>query len=150
MAAIAGRPAFLADGNGQGILESESAPPYREEEVKGKGIGLVATRTIQAGELVMARTPGLMVNERAIDVLGKKAISELLTRAVDDLPRRHRENILNLSSHSSASDADDLIYKILQTNSFRTGRHDGVDPFYSLFTEGSSNAQDIRTATNVD
>ncbi|XXH00129.1 hypothetical protein Hte_006471 [Hypoxylon texense] len=86
----------------------------------------------------MARTPGIMVNERAIDVLGKKAVSELLVRAVDDLPQHHRETLLNLSSHNNAADAGDLIYKILQTNSFRTGKHDGVNPFYSLFAEAES------------
>ncbi|KAI1767860.1 SET domain-containing protein [Hypoxylon sp. FL1150] len=134
MAAIAGRPAFFSDDDDNGIMPE---PPYREEEVKGKGIGLVATRRIRAGELIMARTPGLMVNERAIDVLGRKAISELLRRAINDLPQRHKDGLLKLSSHSSASDADDLIYKILQTNSFLTGRHDGTDPFYSLFTEVS-------------
>lgn len=125
-------------------------PPYREEEFEGKGIGLVATRTIRAGELIMARTPGIMMNEKAIQVLGKKAVSELLVRAVDDLPQHHRETLLNLSSHSSAADAGDLIFKILQTNSFRTGYHDGVSPFYSLFAEGSLASQGTKTVTNVD
>ncbi|KAI1776268.1 SET domain-containing protein [Hypoxylon cercidicola] len=134
MATIAGRPAFFTD---EAVTSDLKPTPYREEEFEGKGIGLVATRTIRMGELIMARTPGIMVNEKAIQVLGRKAISELLVRAVNDLPKHHRETLLNLSSHSSAADAGDLIFKILQTNSFRTGYHDGVNPFYSLFAEVS-------------
>ncbi|KAI1458850.1 SET domain-containing protein [Annulohypoxylon moriforme] len=138
---IATRPAFK-DGD-EGVAPKSTAP-YREVEIEGKDIGLVATRTIKAGELIMARTPGLMVNENAIHKLGKKTVSELLIRAVDDLPSQHREGLLNLSTHSAASDYGNRIYKILQTNSFRTGYHDGDNPFYSLFAEVSRLNHDCR------
>ncbi|KAI2466066.1 SET domain-containing protein [Annulohypoxylon bovei var. microspora] len=138
---IVTRPAFKNENEG---AESNSDHPYREVEIEGKDIGLVATRTIRAGELIMARTPAIMVNEIAVQKLGKKAVSELLIRAVDDLPFRHRENLLNLSTHSIASDYGDKLYRILQTNSFRTGYHDGDNPFYSLFTEVSRLNHDCR------
>ncbi|KAI0834675.1 SET domain-containing protein [Hypoxylon sp. FL0890] len=144
MSPIATRPAFRAEN--EAIAEPDSKPtsPYREVEIVGKDIGLVATRAIQAGELIMARAPAIMVNERAIQVLGKKAVSELLINAVENLPSQHRESLLNLSTHSAPSDYGDKLYRILQTNSFRTGYHDGNNPFYSLFTEVSRLNHDCR------
>ncbi|KAK6951975.1 hypothetical protein Daesc_006501 [Daldinia eschscholtzii] len=132
---ISTRPAFLTDKAEAIDSNSKSAVPYREVEIPGKDIGLVATRAIRAGELIMARTPAIMVNENAINTLGKKVVSELLIRAADNLPSQHRESLLKLSTHGSTSDYGDKLYKILQTNSFRTGYHDGINPFYSLFTE---------------
>ncbi|KAI1415415.1 SET domain-containing protein [Hypoxylon sp. FL1857] len=134
---IATRPAFRVEDEKVAEIDSTPTPPYREVEIVGKDIGLIATRKIQAGELIMARTPGIMVNEKAIQALGKKAVSELLIRAVENLPPQHRESLLKLSTHSAASDYGDKLYRILQTNSFRTGYHDGDNPFYSLFTEVS-------------
>ncbi|KAI0884311.1 SET domain-containing protein [Annulohypoxylon maeteangense] len=138
---IATRPAFK-DENGGAV--PSSTVPYQEVEIEGKGIGLVATRMIRAGELIMALTPGIMVNENAIQKLGRKTVSELLIGAVDELPSQHKESLLNLSTHSAASDYGDKIYRILQTNSFRTGYHDGDNPFYSLFTEVSRLNHDCR------
>lgn len=139
---IASRPAFEV---GNEKLEPEpKSTPYRETQIPGKDVGLVATRTIKAGELIMARIPGLMVNENAIQKLGRKTVSELLIRAVDDLPFHHRQSLLNLSTHSAPSDYGDKIYRILQTNSFRTGYHDGDNAFYSLFTEVSRINHDCR------
>ncbi|KAI1802921.1 SET domain-containing protein [Daldinia bambusicola] len=142
--AISSRPAFLTKKTEVIDSNLELTAPYREVEIPGKDIGLVATRTIRAGELIMARTPAIMVNEKAINTLGKKAISELLIRATLNLPSRHRKPLLKLSTHSSASDYGDKLYKILQTNSFRTGYHDGTNPFYSLFTEVSRLNHDCR------
>ncbi|KAI8958663.1 SET domain-containing protein [Daldinia sp. FL1419] len=141
---ISTRPAFFKNGIEGVESKQDLEVPYREVEIPGKDIGLVATRAIQAGELIMARTPSIMVNEKAIQSLGKKVISELLIRAVDNLPTRHRESLLKLSTHSSTKDYGDKLYKILQTNSFRTGYHDGVNPFYSLFTEVSRLNHDCR------
>ncbi|OTA94576.1 hypothetical protein M434DRAFT_10527 [Hypoxylon sp. CO27-5] len=141
---IATRPAFRAENEEVVEPNSKLIRPYREVEIVGKDIGLVATREIRAGELIMARTPAVMVNEKAIQALGKKAVSELLIRAVEELPSQHRESLLNLSTHSTPSDYGDKIYRILQTNSFRTGYHDGNNPFYSLFTEVSRLNHDCR------
>ncbi|OTB11409.1 hypothetical protein K445DRAFT_321999 [Daldinia sp. EC12] len=141
---ISTRPAFLTDKAEAIGSDSKSAVPYREVEIPGKDIGLVAARAIRAGELIMARTPAIMVNENAINTLGKKVVSELLIRAADNLPSQHRESLLKLSTHGSTSDYGDKLYKILQTNSFRTGYHDGVNPFYSLFTEVSRLNHDCR------
>lgn len=141
---IATRPAFKAENEKAVETDSKPVPPYHEVEIVGKDIGLVATRAIQAGELIMARTPAIMVNEKAIQALGRKAVSELLIRAVEELPSQHRESLLNLSTHSTPSDYGDKLYRILQTNSFRTGYHDGNNPFYSLFTEVSRLNHDCR------
>ncbi|KAI2602052.1 SET domain-containing protein [Hypoxylon sp. NC1633] len=144
IATIATRSAFLNDKGGGRTERDLKSLPYREVEIAGKGIGIVATRTIRAGELVIARTPGIMVNERATQTLEKKVLSELLVRAVDNLPSAHKDTLLNLSTHSDPSDYGDKIYKILTTNCFRTGYHDGVNPFYSLFAEVSRANHDCR------
>ncbi|KAI1100264.1 SET domain-containing protein [Jackrogersella minutella] len=141
---IATLPAFRDNDEARLEPNLKSTLPYREVEIVGKDIGLIATRTIEAGELIMARTPAIMVDEKAIQILGQKPVSELLIRAANDLPPQHRESLLNLSTHSAASDYGNRLYKILQTNSFRTGYHDGSNAFYSLFTEVSRLNHDCR------
>ncbi|KAI1390792.1 SET domain-containing protein [Hypoxylon trugodes] len=145
MSAIATRPVFTGERNERpGEIEPNATGPYREVVIEGKGIGLVATRKIRAGELIMALTPSVMVSEDAVKSLSKRDLSALLVRASEQLPSHHKENIEKLSTHSETKTQEEKLHKILETNSFRTGYHDGDNPFYSLFTEISRINHDCR------
>ncbi|KAM7202988.1 SET domain containing protein [Naviculisporaceae sp. PSN 640] len=119
--------------------ESGNFAPYKDVSVPGKGIGLVATEPIRSGKRIMARTPAVMVDDRAFRGLRKDDLALLLAQAILALPDLHRDRFMNLSSshdsHSSSStpgvpeeqDAKaqakkkvDLIYQIFTTNAFKT------------------------------
>ncbi|KAK1763503.1 hypothetical protein QBC33DRAFT_459372 [Phialemonium atrogriseum] len=116
---------------------SESSLPYRDVAIPGKGIGLIATRPIRAGQRIMAHRPAVMVDGRAYPGMSKENLADLLARAVEPLPPVHRDRFLNLSTHDGANGYTDLVHKIFTTNTFRTSVNDGESDFYSTFTEVS-------------
>lgn len=116
---------------------SESSLPYRDVAIPGKGIGLIATRPIRAGQRIMAHRPAVMVDGRAYPGMSKENLADLLARAVEPLPTVHRDRFLNLSTHDGANSYTDLVHKIFTTNTFRTSVNDGESDFYSTFTEGA-------------
>ncbi|KAI1747378.1 hypothetical protein F4782DRAFT_552131 [Xylaria castorea] len=106
---------------------------YREEEISGKGRGLVATEAIRTGQTLISRTPALVLNANAFKDLKRGELDNLLARAVDSLPPIHREEILELSTHNGARTDEEKVGRIFRTNSFSTGVHDGKSKFQSLF-----------------
>ncbi|KAK4209093.1 SET domain-containing protein 5 [Rhypophila decipiens] len=102
--------------------------PYKDVAFPGKGIGLMATEPIRAGRRIMARTPAVMVDDRAFRGLRRDDLALLLAQAILALPEPHVGRFLNLSSSHDAADASgstsqsqmDLIYKIFTTNAFKT------------------------------
>ncbi|KAI1340959.1 SET domain-containing protein [Xylariaceae sp. FL0016] len=109
-------------------------PAYRLAEVPGKGMGLLATRRIRQGQRVMQQTPAVVVNDEAVTSLGRDALAELLSQAMEALPAHHRGEVLGLSTHSAARDHGDRVYKIFAKNSYTSGMHDGVSTFRSLYS----------------
>lgn len=112
-----------------------SPAPYRAVPVPGKGIGLVAEHPIRANEVFMTRTPAVMVDDNAFQRLGKSRLTELLLKAVDDLPRAHRRDYFNLTTHGEANSRAERAYHIFIKNNFRTPV-EGVEVFHSAFTGG--------------
>lgn len=124
-------------GLGNGPQADAPAPPspYRDVPIPGKGIGLVATRPLQANEIFMARTPAVMVDDTAFRRLGRSRLTELLTKAVDDLPHAHRAEYLNLTTHDEVKTHAERVYQIFMKNNFRTPIQD-LEVFHSAFTQG--------------
>ena len=114
-------------------------PPFAAGEIPGKGIGVVATRHIQHGEVILANTPAIMVDHAAIDDLGDNFPYDFLVPAIGNLPREHREAYLNLSHHREAKDEAGRINGIMNTNAFDINIRDGEEGiFYAVFTESRS------------
>ena len=113
-----------------------SSELYEVAKIPDKGFGLVATKTIRDGDLVMTRNPAVVVNANAVSGLNRDYLANLLKSGVESLSDVHRDQYLNLSTHSLAGTYEERIHKIFKTNSFRTGPHDGVSDFHSTFTEG--------------
>ena len=118
------------------VGSSEILGLYEVAKIPDKGFGLVALKTIQDGQLVMTRTPAVVVNANAVSGLNRDLLAELLRDGVESLSDAHRNQYLNLSTHNLAGTYEERIHKIFKTNSFRTGPHDGVSDFHSTFTEG--------------
>ncbi|KAK3320249.1 hypothetical protein B0T19DRAFT_434152 [Cercophora scortea] len=101
---------------------------YKDVTIPNKGIGLLATQPIRTGRRVMARTPAVMVDDRAFKGLRKEDLALLLGQAILALPDAHRKRFLNLSiAHDEAVTGGgsltagmELIYNIFTNNAFKT------------------------------
>ena len=118
---------------------------YKEEEMPGKGIGLVATQPIRTGSRIMARSAAVMVDDRALRALATNELTELLVLAVQTLPSHHRLQFLNLSTHEGANSYADQVYKIFTTNAYRTSVDGGSD-FHSTFVESKDTSRLAKSA----
>lgn len=132
---ISALPVFTG-GHRSTVNVPEASPvPYRDVSIPGKGIGLVATTPVRTSEVYMARTPAVMLDDTAFRLLGRSRLTTLLTKAVDDLPREHRAEYLNLTTHSEMNTHEDRVYAIFMKNNFQTAIQD-VEVFHSTFTQG--------------
>lgn len=107
----------------------ETTAPFRVAEIPGKGRGLVATRPISKGEVVMAVRPVLVVEVDAYHELPDAEARHLYTQALDKLSQTARERFMNQAG-------DDVRVK-LGRNTFTvwigpSGRHMGAYPQASL------------------
>ncbi|KAI1865701.1 hypothetical protein JX265_008024 [Neoarthrinium moseri] len=123
-------------------VQAGTSTIYRQAELPEKGIGLLATAPIRAGQRIMSRTPALIVDGRLMQGLERNRMSQLLAQAVQELPTPHRKRFLDLSTHSSVSTFADRVYQIFAVNNFRTSLN-GWD-FQSTFTEVSRLNHDCR------
>ncbi|KAK2066535.1 hypothetical protein P8C59_000342 [Phyllachora maydis] len=122
---------------------------YEVSEVKGKGMGMVATDFIWRGEQILVNTASLMVDYRAFESLEDDEHKELQARAADALPEAHRAALLRLSTHVETN----LSYvakvdRVVTTNGFDidpdTGDVEQEAAFLVLFSETSRANHDCR------
>lgn len=122
--------------------------PYRDAKIPGKGIGLIATRPIRAGDPIMTRTPAVMVDGKAYASMNKRRLADLLAHAVGSLPSTHMGHFLNLSTHDPVQDDMDRAFRIFTTNAFRTPVGDAKLDLHSTFTEGGrEEVKDTKAST---
>ncbi|KAK4451375.1 hypothetical protein QBC34DRAFT_483919 [Podospora aff. communis PSN243] len=70
------------------------SPPYYVKEMPGKGIGLVANRTIKSGDVIMQTTPAMLVQFGPhLDFDGETRI-QLYERAAKRLPKKTYEDFM--------------------------------------------------------
>lgn len=112
-----------------------ASPSFREEEVPGKGIGLVATRRIAAGELILARTPAVLVDDEGFAELGEGSLTRLLVQAVEALPEQHQSEYLKLTTHDEVDSHEGRIYQVFAKNNYRTRIANTTD-FHATFIDG--------------
>ncbi|KAK7969955.1 hypothetical protein PG996_001608 [Apiospora saccharicola] len=135
---------IFSDEKSQARLPHSSASSYEDAEIPGKGIGLIATKPIRAGQRIMTRTPAVMIDRSALDALSEDVAVALLVQGVEALPTVHRDRYLNLTTHLDVPDRQMRISQIFAVNSFRTGVGDQGADFHSVFTEISRLNHDCR------
>lgn len=108
---------------------------YQQQEVPGKGIGLVATRRIPAGELILSRTPAVLVDDGAFRGLDKGRLTQVLVPAIEGLPAQHQSEYLKLSTHEEIHEHDEKIYHVFAKNNYRTRIANTTD-FHATFIDG--------------
>ncbi|KAG8160654.1 hypothetical protein KVR01_008918 [Diaporthe batatas] len=113
-----------------------AGPAYREEQIPGKGIGLVAKRLLRTNEAFLNRAPIVMVDGIAFKRLGRARLTELLTQAVADLPETYQAEYLNLTTHIDVETHQQRVYEIFMKNDFVTSVKDNLE-FHSVFPQVS-------------
>ncbi|KAI1503458.1 hypothetical protein F5X99DRAFT_417223 [Biscogniauxia marginata] len=96
-------------------------PPYEIKDIEGKGLGVVANRSIHRGEVIMTRYPVIL---RMIDTMPWKHqdVLKLLHRAGIQLPTKEKAGMMSLANSKGGYIVDD----IMNTNSFGV-LLDGID-----------------------
>jgi hypothetical protein len=114
-------------------------PKYKVVPMEGKGFGVIATGPIMRGELILQETVSMLIDYAAFTQVPKDKLRKLQRVAIDGLPKAHRKRFLEMSPGSAGWDADveELVERVLVTNSFDVEMEDGVrdDEFYAAFVE---------------
>lgn len=113
----------------------DAGPPFRDEEIAGKGIGLVATRRIITGEMILARTPAVMVDDEGFKGLSEAALGKLLVQAVVRLPMKHQAQYMNLSTHVEVGGEEERVFQVFARNNYRV-RIANMTDFHATFVDG--------------
>ncbi|KAL1843824.1 hypothetical protein VTJ49DRAFT_7175 [Mycothermus thermophilus] len=109
-----------------------------EAQVPEKGAGLFANRTIRKGEIIMQRTPAVLIQSRPhmdLDPISREA---LYKAAVDRLPSATRERFLGQIGNT--------VYDKVEKNSFRVfvDGEDTLSPHLGVYPEVSKMNHDCR------
>lgn len=127
-------PAVTADMND--LVGGEfGPPPYERRAFPGKGVGLVANRTIVRGERIMQETPTLVYNRDMFTWFADQYRLSLSWHGVYRLPDETRDELLALHKHHGGDEVDDL----MRTNAFgayygdQWALHNNVFPRISRF-----------------
>ncbi|KAI0407644.1 SET domain-containing protein [Xylaria palmicola] len=97
------------------VDSSADPPPFYAEEIEKKGIGLRANRSISKGEVLMVRTPTLMVQTDALNELEVGARDLMYDIAIAQLPKSRRDAFLAQMGHT--------VHHKIDTNSFQLFIH---------------------------
>lgn len=130
-------PVFSSHGLPQSASKQPVSLAYRDAQIPGKGIGLVATRSLSNNDAFLSRMPIVMVDDTAFKRLGRARLTDLLTQAIGDLPQTHQAEYLNLTTHQEVKTHDEKVYEIFMKNDFITPV-EGIMDFHSVFPEGKS------------
>ncbi|KAI1488303.1 hypothetical protein F5X96DRAFT_685564 [Biscogniauxia mediterranea] len=98
---------------GDHIHTASMPPPYEVKGIEGKGLGVIASRHIRQGEIIMAQYPVIL---RMIDIEPWKYqdVLNLLHRAAMQLPTKEKAAMLALARSKGGYIVDD----IMNTNSY--------------------------------
>ncbi|KAK4155259.1 SET domain-containing protein 5 [Chaetomidium leptoderma] len=97
-------------------IDGKKSPPYELRDIPGKGIGVVATRKISRGQVLMIDYAAVVADAQFPSRVKRKQGSQLLRQAVERLPAA--DEILNLARSSPDPDTVSVAEDVMKTNSF--------------------------------
>jgi hypothetical protein len=139
--ALAKKPAFEEQRNQRrssptGWVDTLDDPRFGPAEIPGKGIGVVATRHIQAGELLLINTPALLVDKAATIAFEEDMAEVFLVPGLDNIRQEHRAAYLDLAAHHTTDTLPAKVEQIVWTNAYIVRTDDEFeDALYGVFTE---------------
>jgi hypothetical protein len=101
--------------------------------VPGKGIGLIANRTIRKGEIIMQRVPALLIQDTPHADLDRETREELYQTAVDRLPEPTQERFLRQMGTTLFDKVEKNAFRMFVDGDHRHSLHLGVFPEVSRF-----------------
>lgn len=104
-------------------------PPFEERQLPGRGVGLIANKTIHRGDRIFAHSAVLLLDEEAWENLGDEEWVEMAKKAVNNLPTPTRKLFMDLHGHEGVDPVSDRI----NTNAFEV--EIGEETFYAVFPE---------------
>ncbi|KAI8302758.1 SET domain-containing protein 5 [Colletotrichum sp. SAR11_240] len=122
---------------------SASKPSFRVAEVEGKGLGMIANKSLARGDTVMLKTPVLIAHRAFIERTPPADQHPLLDSVAQLLPASTRETFLGQMGHFGGHKVVD----IMQTNSFQMdlgGGAQGDGHHYGNYPEVSRYNHDCR------
>lgn len=128
-------PIFADPGLQKPVSGQSASLAYRDEQIPGKGTGLVATKLLRNNEPFLSRMPIVMVDDTAFKRLGRARLTQLLTQGIGDLPETHQEEYLSLTTHEEVKSHEERAYEIFMKNDFITPV-EGIMDFHSVFPQG--------------
>jgi hypothetical protein len=99
-------------------LNSAESHRWRVEESPGKGMGLVASQNLHAGDHIMSASAAIMVDFELLENIPEETLQEIQAKAIDYLPSQPRSTFLNLSTHDAVDSYGMQVSKIILTNGF--------------------------------
>ncbi len=114
----------------------DRTPVYKVVPIPGKDLGVVATKPLHRGDLIISNTASIMIDYGALEAVPPSDMLELQAAGLGHLPNEHLARILNLSTHGHIDDYLKRVEKLLATNAFdiEVG-DDEEDSFYVVFPE---------------
>lgn len=93
-----------------------TSPPYEVRDIPGKGKGLIATRKISRGQVLMIDHAAVVADERFPTRVRREHGRLLLREAIERLPMARE--VLSLARSSSDPDNVPAVEDVMKTNSF--------------------------------
>lgn len=129
------RNAYLAAAQDEvpplaGVVEPTA---FYEAPVPGKGIGLIANRTIRRGEVIMQRVPAMLIQATPHLDLDPDVREDLYRAAVDRLPTRTRDRFLRQMGDTVYDKAEKNAFRMFLDGDRKYSAHLGVFPEISRF-----------------
>ncbi len=104
-------------------------PPFEERQLPGRGVGLIANKTIHRGDRIFAHSAILLLDSDAWENLEDDEWIEMEKKAVNNLPQPTKQLFMDLHGHEGIDPISDRI----NTNAFEV--EIGEDTFYAVFPE---------------
>ncbi|KAF2664724.1 SET domain-containing protein [Microthyrium microscopicum] len=99
-------PAFT-DETAHTKVNSEPDPPYEARSLPGRGIGLIANRTLHKGDHIFSNTPVIMVEEWIFSEFEEAQRLPLQEAAILQLPKGAHDKFMALHGHFGTNPYDD-------------------------------------------
>ncbi|KAK1990854.1 SET domain-containing protein [Colletotrichum falcatum] len=119
---------------------SSRAPAFEIREVEGKGLGMIANKTLARGDNVMLKTPVLLAHRAFIERTPAADRQALLDAVAGFLPPPTRDAFLGQMGHFGGHQVSD----IMATNSFQMDVGGGDGHHYGNYPEVSRYNHDCR------
>ncbi|GAB0136865.1 hypothetical protein EsDP_00005153 [Epichloe bromicola] len=120
-------------------INDNSSPPFLEQDIPGKGRGIIATKLLHRGDRIFAHTPLLMIDADVFDG-AEFEWSALEEEAVNNLPAESQKMFWELFGQPVLHPVSGRI----DPNAFDLDMSDDEDSYYGVFPETARMNHDCR------